>query len=207
MMVTMSTGASAHGLCEFIDASPSPFHVCRTVAARLIASGYTELAETDRWPGSGPVLHRAGGIIDRLEQFGPGAAFPDRPFRIVGGHTDSPNLRVKQHPDRLVAGCQVVALEPHGGAWLNSWLDRDPVSAAGCRCAPGIADPSARSHRHPTAASAATGDPPRRGPCGAQTRPAAARQRGLGTGDRLRSFLGYVAEQAGSTRRTSSAPT
>ena len=48
-----------------------------------------------------------------------------RPFRIIGGHTDSPNLRVKQHPDRAVAGWQVVALEPYGGAWLNSWLDRD----------------------------------------------------------------------------------
>ena len=44
---------------------------------------------------------------------------------IVGAHTDSPNLRVKQHPDRLVAGWRVVALEPYGGAWLNSWLDRD----------------------------------------------------------------------------------
>src|SRR5262249_36150897 len=31
----------------------------------------------------------------------------------------------KQHPDRLVAGWQVVALQPYGGAWLNSWLDRD----------------------------------------------------------------------------------
>ncbi len=47
------------------------------------------------------------------------------PFRIVGAHTDSPNLRVKQHPDRFVAGWQVVALAPYGGAWLNSWLDRD----------------------------------------------------------------------------------
>ena len=50
---------------------------------------------------------------------------PSGPFRIVGAHTDSPNLRVKQHPDRLVAGWRVVALEPYGGAWLNSWLDRD----------------------------------------------------------------------------------
>ena len=50
---------------------------------------------------------------------------PDGPFRIIGAHTDSPNLRVKQHPDRLVAGWRVVALEPYGGAWLNSWLDRD----------------------------------------------------------------------------------
>lgn len=48
------------------------------------------------------------------------------PFRVVGAHTDSPTLRVKQHPDRgRVAGWQVVALQPYGGAWLNSSLDRD----------------------------------------------------------------------------------
>ena len=42
-MANMS--ASAHGLCGFIDASPSPFHVCLTVAQRLRAAGFTELAE------------------------------------------------------------------------------------------------------------------------------------------------------------------
>lgn len=122
MMVNMSTGASAHGLCEFIDASPSPFHVCQTAARRLAAAGYTELAETDRWPDRRGRYFtvRAGSLVAWNS-----SADPGRPFRIVGGHTDSPNLRVKQHPDRAVAGWQVVALEPYGGAWLNSWLDRD----------------------------------------------------------------------------------
>lgn len=121
-MVIMSTGASAHGLCEFVDASPSPFHVCQTVAQRLRAAGYTELVETDRWPDRGGRFFtvRAGSLVAWNT-----SGDPSRPFRIVGGHTDSPNLRVKQQPDRVVAGWQVVALEPYGGAWLNSWLDRD----------------------------------------------------------------------------------
>jgi aspartyl aminopeptidase len=126
MMVNMSTGASAHGLCEFIDASPSPFHVCRTVARRLTAAGYTELAETDRWPDRRGQFFtvRAGSLVAwNTSEYG--STDLHRPFRVVGGHTDSPNLRVKQHPDRVVAGWQVVALEPYGGAWLNSWLDRD----------------------------------------------------------------------------------
>ena len=117
------TAATARGLCEFIDASPSPFHVCRSVAERLRAAGYTELAETDRWPDAGAggfFTVRAGSLI--AWNGGPDGV---RPFRIVGGHTDSPNLRVKQHPDRVVAGWQLVALQPYGGAWLNSWLDRD----------------------------------------------------------------------------------
>ncbi|MBI2696536.1 M18 family aminopeptidase [Mycobacterium nebraskense] len=113
--------ASAASLCDFIDASPSPFHVCATVAARLTAAGYTELSEANRWPDE-PGRYftvRAGSLVAWNSD---GA---DGPFRIVGAHTDSPNLRVKQHPDRLVAGWRVVALEPYGGAWLNSWLDRD----------------------------------------------------------------------------------
>lgn len=119
------TGASAQGLCEFVDASPSPFHVCETVAERLRGAGYTELAETDRWPSGAAAAGRffcvrAGSLIAWNAGSGPLS-----PFRIIGAHTDSPNLRVKQHPDRVVAGWQVVALQPYGGAWLNSWLDRD----------------------------------------------------------------------------------
>jgi len=113
--------ASPQSLCEFIDASPSPYHVCETVAARLRDAGYTELSESDLWPGSGRYfVLRAGSLVawDSSGETG-------RPFRVVGGHTDSPNLRVKQHPDRAVAGWTVVALQPYGGAWLNSWLDRD----------------------------------------------------------------------------------
>ncbi|UXA06644.1 M18 family aminopeptidase [Mycobacterium sp. SMC-2] len=113
--------ASAAGLCDFIDASPSPFHVCATVAARLTAAGYTELSEAKRWPEEPGryFLVRAGSLVAWNSD---GA---DGPFRIVGAHTDSPNLRVKQHPDRVVVGWRVVGLEPYGGAWLNSWLDRD----------------------------------------------------------------------------------
>ncbi|HVQ98568.1 MAG TPA: M18 family aminopeptidase [Mycobacterium sp.] len=113
--------ASAAGLCDFIDASPSPFHVCATVAQALAAAGYTELSEADAWPGAGKFfVVRAGSVV----AWDSGDA-TERPFRVIGAHTDSPNLRVKQHPDRVVAGWQVVALEPYGGAWLNSWLDRD----------------------------------------------------------------------------------
>jgi len=113
--------ATAQGLCDFIDASPSPFHVCATVAARLSAEGYTELLEADPWPTAGRFFTvRAGSLVAWDSSAG-----PDRTFRVVGGHTDSPNLRVKQHPDRVVAGWRVVALQPYGGAWLNSWLDRD----------------------------------------------------------------------------------
>jgi aspartyl aminopeptidase len=118
----MATWASAGGLCQFIDSSPSPFHVCQTTSERLRAAGYTELHESERWPTENGRYFtvRAGSLVAWSS-----ATNPERPFRIIGGHTDSPNLRLKQHPDRLVAGWRMVALEPYGGAWLNSWLDRD----------------------------------------------------------------------------------
>jgi aspartyl aminopeptidase len=120
------TAATAQGLCEFIDASPSPFHVCATVAERLRDAGYTELAETDRWSDAAAgrfFTIRSGSLI----AWHSGASLnpTPMPFRIVGAHTDSPNLRVKQHPDRSEAMWRVVRLQPYGGAWLNSWLDRD----------------------------------------------------------------------------------
>lgn len=115
--------ADPQSLCEFIDASPSPFHVCETAAAALRTAGFRELDEADAWPAAAGRFFtvRAGSLI-AWQANADGRALP---FRIVGAHTDSPNLRVKQHPDRFVSGWQVVALQPYGGAWLNSWLDRD----------------------------------------------------------------------------------
>ncbi|KUI46583.1 aminopeptidase [Mycobacterium sp. GA-1199] len=114
--------ASPQNLCEFIDASPSPYHVGETAAARLREAGFRELSEADAWPTHGNFfVLRAGSLIAWRTDGGN----RNSSFRIVGAHTDSPNLRVKQHPDRFVSGWRVVALAPYGGAWLNSWLDRD----------------------------------------------------------------------------------
>ncbi|WP_067670159.1 M18 family aminopeptidase [Nocardia miyunensis] len=116
------TTATPAGLCAFVDASPSPFHVVHTVANELTANGFRELPESRPWdqPGEGRYfVVRGGSLVAWVEN---GAA---QPFRVVGAHTDSPNLRVKQHPDLTSAGWQLVGLEPYGGAWLNSWLDRD----------------------------------------------------------------------------------
>jgi aspartyl aminopeptidase len=196
MMMNMS--ATAHGLCDFIDASPSPFHVCVTVAQRLRAAGYAELSEADPWPRDGQFFAVRAGSIVAWNTVEHSTADPERPFRIVGAHTDSPNLRVKQHPDRLVAGWQVVALEPYGGAWLNSWLDRD-LGVSGrlsVRDGPGVRQRLVRIDtpilRVPQLAihlaedrKSVTLDPQRHV------------NAVWGVGEAPRSFLGYVAERAG----------
>ena len=190
--------ATAQGLCEFIDASPSPFHVCATVASRLLAAGYTELAEAEDWPRAGKFFTvRAGSLV----AWDSDNDSDGQPFRVIGGHTDSPNLRVKQHPDREVVGWQVIALEPYGGAWLNSWLDRD-LGVSGrlsVRDGAGIAHRLVRIDdpilRVPQLAihlaedrKSLTLDPQRHV------------NAVWGAGSAPRSFLGYVAEQVGAHR-------
>jgi len=118
------TVAPAAALCTFIDRSPTPFHVCETVAAELEVAGYVRIREQDSWP-TAPGRHyvvRGGSLVAWSTE---ASQSPTDPFRVVGGHTDSPNLRLKQHHDLSPEGLGVVALEPYGGAWLNSWLDRD----------------------------------------------------------------------------------
>src|SRR6185436_4341191 len=46
-------------------------------------------------------------------------------FRVVGAHTDSPNLRIKPRPNTGAAGFRQLGVEVYGGVLLNSWLDRD----------------------------------------------------------------------------------
>ena len=53
-----------------------------------------------------------------------------RGFRIVGAHTDSPNLRLKPNAEYVKEGYAQLGVEVYGGALLNSWLDRD-LSIAG----------------------------------------------------------------------------
>ncbi|RDI47303.1 M18 family aminopeptidase [Nocardia mexicana] len=123
--MSVSTTATASGLCAFVDASPSPFHVVHTVATELAAQGFTELPESRPWTAGDAGRYfvvRGGSLVAWAGSADDSAAHP---FRVVGAHTDSPNLRVKQHPDLAAAGWQLVGLEPYGGAWLNSWLDRE----------------------------------------------------------------------------------
>ncbi|MGW1894505.1 M18 family aminopeptidase [Streptomyces sp. NPDC002004] len=111
-------------LMSFLAASPSPYHAVANAAERLEKAGFRQVAETDAWDGStgGKYVLRGGAIV---AWYVPEGAAPHTPFRIVGAHTDSPNLRVKPLPDTGAHGWRQVAVEIYGGPLLNSWLDRD----------------------------------------------------------------------------------
>ncbi|WP_320784879.1 M18 family aminopeptidase [Streptomyces sp. CRN 30] len=111
-------------LMAFLAASPTPYHAVANAAERLEKAGFRQVEETEAWDGTtgGKYVLRGGAII---AWYVPEGAEPHTPFRVVGAHTDSPNLRVKPRPDSGAHGWRQVAVEVYGGPLLNSWLDRD----------------------------------------------------------------------------------
>jgi aspartyl aminopeptidase len=114
--------AIALDLAAFIDASPSPFHAVANAVTRLEAAGHHEVSLGSPLPGPGRWLVRRGGTLVAWVA-PPGIV---RRFRLAGAHSDSPNLRLKPHPEhRGPLGTRQVGVEVYGGVLLNSWLDRD----------------------------------------------------------------------------------
>jgi len=136
--------AAARDLCAFVDRSPSPYHAAREVARRLEAVGFTELDEENVWvihPGDKRYVLRAGTIV----AFVVGDEHPALGgFRIIGAHTDSPNLRVKPNPDVVKSGYQQIGVEIYGGVILATWTDRDLSIAGRVFCHRGGSRPEAR---------------------------------------------------------------
>ncbi len=124
--MTDRAAALARELCAFLDAAPTPFHACAELARRLEQAGFTRLAEGEPWAAeTGAARHyvlRGGSLAAWAVPEGAEAA---RAWRLVGAHTDSPNLRVKPRPDTGRAGLRQLGVEIYGGVLLNSWLDRD----------------------------------------------------------------------------------
>lgn len=116
--------AHAQSLGRFIDRSPSPFHVVESARSMLHDAGFVDANDAKSAAG-GPgryFLAEAGAITAWIV---PDSPSPETPFRIIGAHTDSPNLRLKPDPQSDTHGYRRLGIEVYGGVLLNSWLDRD----------------------------------------------------------------------------------
>lgn len=118
-------------LLAYIEASPSPWHAVEETVRRLDLAGFRALDERESWslaPTERVYVVRGGSTIVALEV---GSVPPtEGGYRIVGAHTDSPNLRVKPKGEVAANGVRQIAVEPYGGVLLHTWLDRD-LSIAG----------------------------------------------------------------------------
>lgn len=119
------------GLCDFLGASPTPFHAVATMAATLEKAGFVPLAEASAWAlqagGRYYVTRNQSSLIafTLASEGGVPAG-----WRMVGAHTDSPCLKVKPQPELLRQGYGQLGVEVYGGALLGPWFDRD-LSLAG----------------------------------------------------------------------------
>lgn len=123
----MDTAFDCAGMLSFIDDSPTPFHAVENVARALEGAGFVR-SEADQ-PLAQPRAGRLRGFVARggaiVAWDGAPGALAEHGARILGAHTDSPNLRIKARPNTGAAGFRQLGVEVYGGVLLNSWLDRD----------------------------------------------------------------------------------
>lgn len=106
-------------LFTYIDSSPTPLHAVKTSSDLLEQHGFINQVALNRNLEKHGFLASDGAII----AWKLGAR--DAAYRIIGAHTDSPNLRIQPHPTIRRAGWSQLGIEIYGGVLLNSWLDRD----------------------------------------------------------------------------------
>jgi aspartyl aminopeptidase len=98
----------------------------------LRENGFKALNESDEWAvknekaGRYYVTRNDSSII----AFTLNQPLPEKGFRMVGAHTDSPCLKVKPNPEIINNRYLQLGVEVYGGVLLNPWFDRD-LSLAG----------------------------------------------------------------------------
>jgi len=112
-------------LISFLGASPTPFHAVDEGRRRLEAQGFRRLDEAERWDRLAAGAYYVTSSGTNLFGFRLPEPAQRTRFRIVGAHTDSPNLRLKPSPEYTAEGYAQLGVEVYGGVLLNSWLDRD----------------------------------------------------------------------------------
>lgn len=117
-------------LFDFIQQSPSCFHVIENVKKQLTEQGFEELCENKNWQ------IKEGGKYFVTRNLSSVIAFkvPTKDFKsfhIIASHSDSPTFKIKDHPEQMVKGKYVqLNTERYGGMIYSTWFDR-PLSIAG----------------------------------------------------------------------------
>ena len=112
-------------LLTFLREAVTPFHAVQAMSRRLADAGFEAVESFDpdtMVPGSGYFMIRQGSSLIALRA---GQGETEQGLRLVGAHTDSPNLSVKPNPVVGRGGCVQLGVDVYGGALLNPWFDRD----------------------------------------------------------------------------------
>ncbi|WP_036947688.1 M18 family aminopeptidase [Pseudobutyrivibrio ruminis] len=117
------------GLFEFIEGSPSQFHVVENERQRFLKEGFIELSESKQWNielGKNYFVTRNGSSILAFRM--PNKEY--KSFMIMASHSDSPSFRIKEMPEMKEGHYVKLNTEKYGGMLMAPWFDR-PLSIAG----------------------------------------------------------------------------
>lgn len=121
----------AKDMLNFIERSPSCFHVIANIRESLEQNGFLELKESKEWelvPGGGYFVIRNDSSIIAFKLPKNKAASG---FHIIASHSDSPTFKVKEEPEIAIEDRYVkLNTEKYGGMILSTWMDR-ALSVAG----------------------------------------------------------------------------
>jgi aspartyl aminopeptidase len=116
---------------SFINNSPEPFNCVNHISSLLIKCGFVKLDEGTAWQikrGGKYYFTRNGSSI---VAFAVGGKYIlGNGFKILGAHTDSPNIKLKPKTKRASNGQIQLNVECYGGGLWHTWFDRD-LSIAG----------------------------------------------------------------------------
>ena len=117
-------------LFDFIQQSPSCFHVIENVKKQLTEQGFEELCENKNWQiKEGGKYFVTRNLSSALAHPVPPTDF--NPFHNGASHSASPPFKIKDHPEQMVKGKYVqLNTERYGGMIYSTWFDR-PLSIAG----------------------------------------------------------------------------
>lgn len=129
-VITSEEKEMSEKLLSFIKKSPTCFHAVEESKRVLLANGFLELKENEKWEVEPGKKYFVGRNDSSLIAF----VIPvgnARGFHVVASHSDAPCFKLKEKPE-IVAENKYVKLniENYGGMILSTWLDR-PLSIAG----------------------------------------------------------------------------
>lgn len=118
-------------LMNFIDNSPSVFHVIENLEDILNKNNFNKLNKNQIWNlkenGKYYITNNDSSIL----AFQVGKNLEENFFRIIGSHSDSPTFRIKPNPVMDIKNHFIkLNTEVYGGPILSTWFDR-PLSIAG----------------------------------------------------------------------------
>ena len=129
--IEMEVKSFAREVIEFIDESPSTYHVVKNCSDILDENGFERIMPREKWEikkGGKYFLKKSSSTIIA---FTVGEDFDVKNgFKIFGAHTDSPCFRIKPNPEIVTENVVRLNIEVYGGPILSTWFDR-PLSIAG----------------------------------------------------------------------------